>query len=72
MLTAGIDKEKKRERESRGCSPEREGEEHVVAVGSPERREVTGDGGKAPETERGCWQGRRNEPGLGLGQRRVF
>ena len=42
------------------------------AVGSPERREVTGDGGKATETERGCWQGRRNEPGLGLGQRRVF
>jgi hypothetical protein len=33
VLTAGRDREKKRERESRGCSPEREGEEHVVAVG---------------------------------------
>jgi hypothetical protein len=31
--TAGRDREKKRERESRGRSPEREGEEHVVAVG---------------------------------------
>jgi hypothetical protein len=46
VLTAGIDREKKRERESRGCSPEREGEKHVVAVGSPERREVASDGRK--------------------------
>jgi hypothetical protein len=34
VLKAGIDREKKRERESRGCSPEREGEKHVVAVES--------------------------------------
>jgi hypothetical protein len=46
VLTAGIDKEKKRERESRGCSLEREGEKHEVAVGSPERREVASDGRK--------------------------
>jgi hypothetical protein len=51
VLTAGIDREKKRERETRGCSPEREGEKHVVAVGSPERREIAGDGEKSPEPE---------------------
>jgi hypothetical protein len=70
----GAHTERKSEREREGFSPERgKGMSRgKVAGGSPERREVAGDGGKTPETERRCWQGRRNEPGLGLGQRRVF
>ena len=43
-----------------------------VAGGSPERREVADDGGKSARDRERTLAGEKNEPGLRLGQRRVF
>jgi hypothetical protein len=64
------EKKGKRERDShqrgKGMHLDAAGEETAGEEGwSPAR-------GRLPETERGWPEGRGNEPGLGLGQRRIF
>jgi hypothetical protein len=55
-----------------GCSPEEGGDKHLVAGGSPPGRGGRRRGRKLPETERGSGQREEIEPGLGLGQGKIF
>ena len=66
-FTGGIDREKEREKESRGCSPEREGEEHEVAVGSP----VVAGEGRTPAMGREPPERQRGAEGVSLPRARA-
>jgi hypothetical protein len=73
-LVTGTHREKKGKRERERDSHQRGKGMHLDAAGE----ETAGEEGwspargRLPETERGWPEGRGNEPGLGLGLRRIF